>query len=197
MRRIVLLLLGGVLLAGGVACSARGPAPTEAGYERGGVPSFRGERVLLLPPQLQEGAHPDLERELAWALETRGEATVWIGPDAIRRRSRESALRIDPDALAIQRFLVAEVERVGDPLFGDLYRLAAVEQANFAVIPVAIRERDGEDEGQRVVEIAAAVIHPRSGRVRWYGIVEGTPGPPGDLGATISAVEALARRLVR
>jgi hypothetical protein len=191
-----LLLLPWVLVWSLAACAGRTTSSPEAGYERGGVPSFRGERVLLFPPQLRAGGHPDLERELMWAMESRGAETQWVGPDALRRRVSESALRIDPDALAIQRFLVGEIQRIGDPLFGDLYRLAAVVSANYAVVPVQVRERM-LDDGTRVVELAAAVIHPRSGRVHWYGIVEGRPGPPGDLAATVSATEALALRLLR
>lgn len=184
-------LLGACVLAG---CALRSSPPPAAGYDRGAVPSFRGERVLLLPPQLIQGGHPEVEAELVWALTSRSPEVQWVGPDALRHRARESALRVNPDALAVERFLVAEVQRVGDPLFGDLYRLAAVENALWALVPVLVRER-ALDNGNHVVEVGAALIQPRSGRVQWYGIVEGTPAPQGDRQATLSAVEALARRL--
>ncbi|TVP43952.1 MAG: hypothetical protein EA350_12630 [Gemmatimonadales bacterium] len=186
-----------VLGAGISGCSWRNKAPPEAGYERGGVPNLRGERVLLLPPQLVRGAHADLERELVYALEGRGGPVEWIGPDAIRRRVASTpGMRFDPDGLPVQRFLSGELQRVGDPLFGALYRLAAVEDAAYAVIPVMARDRE-EDDGSHVVELGVALIHTRTGRVYWYGIVEGDAGPAGALPATVSAVEALARRLLR
>jgi len=175
----------------------RSAPPPEAGYERGGVPDLRGERVLLLPPQRVEGGHPDLERELVYALETRGPSVTWIGPEALRRRvAANPGLGLDPDGLPVDRFLAGEIQRVGDPLFGLIYRLAALEDATLAVLPVLVREREEED-GARVVELAVALLHPRSGRVYWYGIVDGMPGAAGDLPATASAVEALARRLLR
>jgi hypothetical protein len=181
----------------GVGCSPRSSPPPEAGYERGGIPELRGERVLLLPPQRVEGGHPDLERELVYALETRGPSVTWIGPEAIRRRVVSNpGLGLDPDGLPVDRFLAGEIQRVGDPLFGAIYRLAALEDATLAVLPVLARERV-EADGSRVVELAVALLHPRSGRVYWYGIVDGTPGAAGDLSATASAVEALARRLLR
>jgi hypothetical protein len=186
-----------VLAAGATGCWSRNTAPPEAGYERGGVPNLRGERVLLLPPQMVRGTHPDLERELLFALEGRGGPVEWIGPEAIRRRVASTPnLGFDPDGLPVQRFLGGELQRVGDPLFGALYRLAAVESAAYAVIPVLARDRE-EADGSHVVEIGVALIHTRTGRVYWYGIVEGEAGPAGALPATVSAVEALARRLVR
>ncbi|CAN5767371.1 hypothetical protein BH23GEM11_BH23GEM11_05500 [soil metagenome] len=186
-----------VLAAGATGCWSRNTAPPEAGYERGGVPNLRGERVLLLPPQLVQGVHADLERELVYALEGRGGPVEWIGPDAIRRRvATTPGMAFDPDGLPVQRFLAGELQRVGDPLFGALYRLAAVEDAAYAVIPVMARERE-EDDGSRVVELGVALVHTRTGRVYWYGIVEGEAGPAGALPTTVSAVEALARRLVR
>jgi hypothetical protein len=178
-------------------CSARTSPPPEAGYERGGIPDLRGERVLILPPQRVEGGHPDLERELVYALESRGPSVTWIGPEAIRRRvAANPGLGLDPDGLPVERFLSGEIQRVGDPLFGVIYRLAALEDATLAVLPVLVRERE-EENGARAMELAVALLHPRSGRVYWYGIVDGAPGAPGDLAATASAVEALARRLVR
>jgi hypothetical protein len=182
-----------------VGCSTRTAPPPEAGYERGGVPDLRGERVLVLPPQLVRGGHPDLERELVYALETLGPSVDWVGPDAIRRRAASTpSLGFDPARLPVEGFQAGELERLGDPLFGALYRLGAIEDAAFALLPVETRERiDEGDQGGRVVEVMAALVHIRSGRVYWFGIVDGTSGPAGALPPTVSAVESLARRLLR
>jgi hypothetical protein len=228
-------LLLGLVLAATTACGARSAPAPEAGFQRGGIPDLRGERVLLLPPQMVRGGHAGVEQELLFALEGRSAAVTWIGPEAIRRRAASTpTLALDPDGLPVERFLYAQVERVGDPLFGALYRLGAMEDANWALIPIEIRDRMPEadtlaggspstasrtapqadptglpggppasGEGASVapdagvaVEIVAALIHPRSGRVVWFGVVDGTPGPLGALPATASAAEALARRLL-
>lgn len=185
------LVIGGLV----VACGGRASAPPEAGTSRGGVPDLRGERVMILPPQLVRAGHPDLERELVFALRSRGTAVTWVEPDALRRRAANTpGLGADIDRLPIQAFTAAQIDRVGDPLFGALYRLGAVEGADLALIPVEARGNDGE--GGTVVELSAALIHVRTGRVLWFGIVAGEGGEPGELRATASAAEALARRLV-
>lgn len=191
-KATVILALGLV-----VGCGAGTANPPEAGYDRGGVPDLRGQRVLVLPAQIVRGGHVDLERELAYALTSRGTQTRWVTPDRLRERmDRTPGFGVDLDRLPVEAFLVGELQRIGDPLFGDLYRLAALEDAQLVLIPVEVRERQ-DGEAALVVEVAAALIHARSGRVLWFGVVEGRPGARGDLAATASAADALARRLVR
>jgi hypothetical protein len=188
-----------VLLALGllIGCGGRAAPPPEAGFDRGGVPDLRGQRVLVLPPQIVSGGHRDLEREMAFALTSRSQAVRWVTPDQLRARmDRTPGFGVDPDRLPVEPFLMGELDRIGDPLFGDLYRLAALEDAQLALLPIEVRERP-DGEGRRVVEVMAALIHARSGRVLWFGVVEGASGAAGDLAATASAVDALARRLVR
>ena len=48
-----------------------------------------------------------------------------------------------------------------------------------------------------VVEMTATLIDIRSGRVIWFGVVEGQPGRTGDFQIVASAVEALASTLLR
>jgi hypothetical protein len=196
---MVAVLLAAATVAAASGCSQRTAPPPEAGYERGGIPDLRGMRVLLFPAQLVSGGHPDFERELVYALEGAGPTVEWVDPEALRRRARgQEALGLDPDRLPVERFRSAEVERVGDPLFGVLYRMGAIENAELALLPVEVRERAAPtDPEHHVVEIVAALLHPRSGRVLWFGVVEGAPGPRGDLPATVTAVEALARRILR
>ena len=88
-------------------------------------------------------------------------------------------------------FLQAEVNRLGDPLFGTLVRLGGLTGAEVALLPVELRWRE---EGSYT--LSAALVDVRSGRVAWYGVVEGLPGEMDDPGAVASATEALSRVLL-
>jgi hypothetical protein len=190
------LLLG--LLFALSACGARGNAPPEAGYERGGVPSLQGQRVLVLPPQNALAGHGALEEELSFQLTDRGQGIDWVLPGALRdRMERSPELDFSIERLPVQGFLAGRLERIGDPLYGQLYRLGAVENADLALLPVEVRQREAATGGtERHVEIVASLVEVRSGRVLWFGVVEGAAGAPGELATTASAVDALARRLV-
>lgn len=152
---------------------------------------------MVLPVQQVVGLpRSAVDSELAFALATRGAGTSLIFPDEI-----ESALERAPslDArltdLPTQVFLRAEVERIGDPLYGILRRLSALTDAQAALLPVAAAYRPPTDSLPGAAELAAALVEVRSGRVLWFGVVEGTEGEPGDPRVLASAVDALARRL--
>ena len=190
------LMVGAVGL--GLGCAGRQAAP-EAGSEIGGVPDLRGRRVMLFPVQsgrgLAGGLDPELE--LAFALTGRGSQVLWILPAEMRSAlARSPGLQMEVDALPVGIFLQAEVERVGDPLFGYLRRMGALTGADLALIPVEVRYRAAADTIPGATEIAAALLNVRNGRVYWFGIVEGQGGGPEDPGSLASAADALARRLV-
>jgi hypothetical protein len=192
MRRCGVLLL--LVLVG---CSARTSAPPGAGYERGGIPELRGERVIVLPVQMRTAGHPDLDSELEFALREFGGSAEWVLPVTLRtalERSPGTGIRID--GLPVRVFLAGEVQRVGDPLFGDLYRLGALVDAPWALLPVEASVGSGtNEEGGHSVMLSAALLDVRTGRVVWFGVVEGVPDAPGGLAGTASVAEALARRL--
>ncbi len=150
---------------------------------------------MVMPAQLVRGGHPAVDQEILFALESRAGAVRWMGADALRDAMiRSTGPRVEIDALPVQAFLAGELQRVGDPLFGDLYRLGVMVDARYALIPVEVRERP--EEAGVAVELAVALIECRSGRVFWYGIVDGELSSGGLLPATATAAEALARRLV-
>lgn len=171
-------------------------APPGPGYERGGLPDLGGATVMLLPVQLRAGVHPDLDRELEYALAGADGRIRWMAPDALREAlARNPGEEVPLDNLPVRAFQAGELERTGDPLFGYLYRLGVLSGAEFALIPVeaGLRDRDGGAS----VQLSAALVEVRTGWVRWFGVVEGTAGPPGDLAAAASAAESLARRVSR
>lgn len=186
-RGWVLLLLAG--------CASSSQTPPEAGYQRGGVPQLEGLEIAVLPVQMREGGHPEIDREIEFALSQAGPDVGWIFADELRAaQQRNPGTRLQISNLQVRPFLAGELQRVGDPLFGDLYRLGAVTGASYGLLPVLARDRTGADG--TAVEISAALVDLRSGNVLWYGIVDGSHGAPGDLSASAEAADALARTLL-
>jgi hypothetical protein len=174
-------------------CASR-PAPPGPGEARGFVPDLRGQRVLVLPVQLHAGI-PDgtpADAELAHALRTHGHDVGWVFPPEV-----DELLARSPGVSALIRelpvgvFLRAEVERIGDPLYGDLRRLSALTGAGMALIPVELRRMEAGS-----YRITAALVSLRSGRVNWQGVVEGDVRVEADPAALASAAERLARAVL-
>jgi hypothetical protein len=96
--------------------------------------------------------------------------------------------------LPVGTFEAAEVERVGDPLYGELRRLGTLVAADVALVPV--RASAEPADADVAVRLSVAVIHLVSGRVLWFGVVEGSGHPPDDPRGLASAVDRLARTLL-
>lgn len=188
--RLRLALLAALAVGG---CAAAPPAgPPRPGWTSGPAVSLDGARVLVLPAQMVRGIAGDVDAELAFGLETRGDRVSWILPAELRRAlERSPGLQANPDALPVGMFLQAEVRRIGDPLYGELRRMAALTNAAAAFLPVAVRARAAADSVAAGVEIVAALVDVRSGGVIWSGVVEGL-GVAGSPGALAAAVDALA-----
>ena len=191
-------LLALTLMTAPVGCGlGSAPEPPGPGWERGGVPELRGAGVLLLPVQGQVGVPGDIDSELAHALREAGPSVRWIGGRELAGAAEGAGpLGGDPGNLPVSIFERGEVERVGDPLFGTLYRLAAVTDATYAVLPVTARGEGSGDDGRGSVSLNVALLETRTGRVLWQGILQGSEGSLGTPAATVSAAERLARRLL-
>ncbi len=101
---------------------------------------------MVLPFQLSPGVSQGVlaDPELAHALRTRGEGVKWVFPpemDEILERSPGVPTQIR--GLPVHIFLQAEVDRVGDPLFGQLLRLGGLTGADVALIPVELKHGEG------------------------------------------------------
>lgn len=150
---------------------------------------------MVLPFQSALGAAGDPDAELAFALRDRGPGVTWVLPPRLQQAlDRSPGLQVRIHGLPVGVFGAAEVERVGDPLYGDLLRLAALVDAETALVPIRVWLAPGE-AGDRV-RASAALVHVRTGRVLWFAVAEGQPGEPQDPGALASAVDALARTLL-
>ena len=178
-------------------CGGRGTgAPPEAGSSRGFVPDLRGRRVMVYPIQIRQGVPGAVDPEIAFAFRAQGREVDWVFPEELRATlERAPAIRSTVDRLAVTVFLGAEVDRVGDPLYGQIRRLAELANADVAFIPVAVRRGAEGTGGVSVVEIVSTLMDVRTGRVIWFGVVAGQPGPVADFGSVASAVERLAETL--
>lgn len=173
------------------ACaSARPPAPGEA---RGGVPDLAGQPVMVLPVQINQGVAGDPDAELAFALKSHAPNVGWILPDSIRSALQASpALQAPLTGLPVEVFLRTEVQRLGDPVYGVLRRLGALTGADLAVLPVAALAVPPSAQEAGEVQISAALMDVRTGRVLWYGVEAGAGGGA-DPGALAGAMDSLGR----
>jgi hypothetical protein len=160
-------------------------------------PDLTGASVMVLPAQAgpsNAGAGepvPGLDREIAYWLGELVPRATWVFPPAIERAiSRNPSLDIRLDALAVHSFHRGVVDIVGDPLFGHLSALGPLVGARFALVPVAASYVTAE-AGDGRVEVHAALIDTRGGRVLWFGVAAGDRAPAGAQ-ATASAARAFA-----
>lgn len=199
--------LAAAALVAGVAAGLWGCAsapPPAAGQSRGYVPTLDGTEVIVFPVQRNLGVSGDATAELVFALEGPGAGPAWLLPDELRRTlARSPGLDAPLDNLPVDVFLRAQVNRIGDPIYGVLRRIGAVTGADLALLPVAVRpgaapvDSTGTTlDAPAPAEYVAALLEVRTGRVVWFGVEAGDPGADDDPGRLASAAEALARRLV-
>jgi len=166
-------LLSAALMWGGCGGAAVGEPPVP-GQPRGRIPDLGGSTVLVYPMQRRGAVPGDVDAEIGFALEGSGSRARWIGPDALREHlARSPSLPLQVDALPVDIFLAGEVIRVGDPLFGFIRRMAVLENADFALIPVAIGYRAATEERGAALELVATLLDAQSGRVLWQATLEG------------------------
>jgi len=150
---------------------------------------------MVLPFQGAMGVTGDVDAELAFGLRDRAPGVDWVLPPRLQQAlDRSPGLNVRIHSLEVGVFSAAEVQRVGDRLFGDLLRLGALVDAQRALLPVRAWVADGE--GGIRVRISAALVQVRTGRVLWFGMVEGGLAEANDPGALASAVDALTQKLI-
>lgn len=186
-----------------LACGGRRTEPPSPDQPQAAPPDLSGMRVMVLPAQPAAGAAtvgapvPGLDEEIAFWLADSAPRVEWVFPPAIERAlARSPSLEINIDALSVSSFHRARVERIGDPLFGDLRALNALVNARYALVPVAAGYvADGVSGGR--VEMNVALIDTIGGRVLWFGAVAGDGAAAGAAEGAATAARALARLLGR
>jgi hypothetical protein len=172
------------------------PPPPEAGEFTGSIPDLMGRTVMVLPAQVVDGVPEPVDPELEFALSEHGEGIEWIFPDQLRRQvERTPSLDMKVDDLPVGTFFRADIERIGDPLFGYIRRLSALTGAQVAVIPLQVRYRMATDLEPSAIEIRSTVLDAVSGRVFWTGVVAGEEGPADSPGTLASAADSFARHM--
>jgi hypothetical protein len=207
-------LIRTVILAAAVlgACSQR-VAPPSADAAQQPFPDMAGRAVLVLPvqaaapllglPRTADPARPPvtlgaetraaLEAELGYWLSEHAPRVRWVLPDAVERAVlRAPTLDVRVRELAVQDFLRAKLESIGDPLYGELRKVGALFDTRPVLLPIGavwIPETDGRGR----VHLALALIDTTGGAVVWSGVVAGAPAAAPDGAAAASVAQALAR----
>lgn len=207
MRWFATLLILGVV----VGCGRQPAAAPTSNQASSAPPDLSSMPILMLP--VQPGAVPSsqpraeaairfdgvnqLDAEISYWVRERAGRVRWILPETLERTlARTPTLDIKLRALDVASFRRAQVRRIGDPLFGDLRRLAAIHDARLALVPVAAEFRvTAAAEGH--IEVALALIDTSFGDVVWFGVVAGDPGPPDSPAVAASAAQRVAALFAR
>mgnify|MGYP000262405677 CR=1 FL=1 len=182
----------------GLLVAACGPKelPTADEPQRA-VPNLAGLSVMVLPAQPGPGGVPvGLDEALAANLADRSPGVNWVFPAQLERAlTRAPWMQIRPRSLSVAQLRQPDVERIYDPLYGDLRRMGALVDARYAVLPYAAGYVQSTVPGEQGrVEVAAVIIDTVGGRVLWHGIVAGERGAAGDevvIGTAAQAVAAM------
>jgi hypothetical protein len=197
------------------ACSSR--TPPAADTQQRAFPDMGGRRVMLLPVQnviplvtapatvdttrepasLPGDTRTTLEAELGFWLPSNSPRVEWVLPDAVERAvQRSPAIDVRVRDLAVRDFLRARLTSVGDPLYGELRRVAALLDARYALLPIGAVWIPEQGGGGRI-HVALALIDTMGGNVLWSGVAAGTTGTIDDPAVAASAAEAVARLIPR
>jgi hypothetical protein len=201
-----------------LAACASSPAPPAADTAQQPFPDIGGQRVMMLPvqhvvPAISPPATADttrpmlalsseslraVEAELAYWLPEHAPRVRWVLPDAIERAVQGSAAlgAITVRDLPVRDFQRSRLQSIGDPLYGDLRRVAVVTDARLALLPIGAVWIP-ETAGAGRVHLAAALIDTMGGRVLWYGVAASSPGERDDPAVAASAARALALQVPR
>jgi hypothetical protein len=203
------------LVAAGMAGCARAVAPPSADGRQRPFPDLGGRTVMLLPVQsavpsvavpgsadpsrgivpLPADARAALDAELSYWLPEQARRTRWVLPDAIDAAVRRSpAIDVRVRELTVRDFQRARLDMIGDPLYGELRRVAALVDARPALLPIGAVWIPEQAGGGRV-HLAVALIDTFGGDVVWSGVVAGTAGSLSDAAVIASVAEALARMI--
>lgn len=175
------------------ACGGGSRPEPVAGTTSGYAPDLRGRRVMVLPVQQNLGVPGDPNAEFAFGLRERDVEVEWVFPDEIQAvLSRSPGVQASLRGLPVGNFLQAEVERIGDPLYGELRRLAALVGADAALLPIQT-SLEAEPDMDPTVRMWTTLIEVRSGRVLWFSVLDGEAAPAGSPLGLASAVEVVTK----
>ena len=182
------------------------------------VPGFGilgGQRVLVLPVHYVQpvdggwvGGAASADRalrqanaEIAFALGERQSTTQWIVAEQIAAAvERQPAMAVHIYGLSadpVRRSALGRADRVKDPLYGEIRRLAALMDARYVVFPVELWYEPAAPGygGEGHAALWTLLLDARTGFVLWSGMVRGSAGPASSQVTLARAAEALARQV--
>lgn len=170
---------------------------TSPGSEARPLSGLGAQRVLVLPVQALEAA-PGLagadvaaslpaaiDAEVAFALGERGVGATWTTADAARRlAARNPAMGLQPAALPLPQARQLERGTILEPLAGQLRGLAALADARYVVLPLALRLGAGEADaggppGSARAALQLLLVDVRAAQILWAGQTEPVRAPAG------------------
>ncbi len=197
-----LLPLLALVLAG--ACARHAQPPTAASPPPRPF-DLTGVTVMILPAQAPAAtplaSATAFDTELDYWLKDRAPRVRWIPASEVERLAGSPSLRLDLHALDVRAFGRMRVQRIGDPLFGDVHNLGAMFDARLALLPASLAYVSPHDSagaalpGPGHFEVTAALIQTFGGEVVWYAVIPGEAGPIDAPATMASAARALARAL--
>jgi hypothetical protein len=151
---------------------------------------------MVFPVQLGGGTFPELDTEIEYAIDRAGDETTWLFAEELDQAiSRNPGTDLAIRNLPVRALLAAEVARLGDPLFAQVYRLGALTSSGYALLPIQARETTGT--AGVFVEMTTALVDARSGFILWLGVVRGSEAPEGDVILAATVADALALEVAR
>jgi hypothetical protein len=117
-----------------------------------------------------------------------------MGLEEQRRAARRNpTLGLEPDQFATEYLLGATVDRVPDPLWGQIRELAAITGARFAVAPAAVRIAGAA--GTFAASYVVVVADVRTGTVMFRSRAAGPPEPTPEAALAAAAATVIATPL--
>lgn len=206
LRGLTPLILG--LAPIGVACSGGGDEPAPAA----GFGVLSGQTVLVLPVQVARrvpggwvggaedarAAARQADSEIAFALGEAGGRAIWVMPDQqVDALSRRPSLEVDPYYLSADELggEALKEKRFGDPLYGEIRKMAALFDARYAVWPLELFYRQGPDTASGRLAVQVFLLDARRGDILWHGVVDGDDQPPASAGALAVVAQRFAEQV--
>lgn len=208
MKRALMAFLG---VTAAIGCGGGGntefPAPAGAGFGM-----LSGRTVLVLPVQYvqdtpegwiggargERDALRQADTEIAFALSEQPGRADWVLPEEqIETLRRQPSVRVDVNMLSVDqvRREGSDLERIVDPLYGEIRLLAALFDARYAIWPYEFFYREPSKESEGRVAVRALLLDTRTGDVLWQGLILGGDEPPTSAGALASTAQAFAVRV--
>ena len=128
------------------------------------------------------------------ALRRDGRDVNWMGLAEQRQAARRSpTLGLDPDRFATAYLFDPKVDRVPDPLWGQVRSLAAITGARFAVVPSAVKITGAQ--GALTASFIMVVADARTGSVMFRARATGRPMATAEAALASAAATVIASPL--